>query len=300
MVWQMMIVAALAAFLTAVLAGCDSARKLRAVDRMLDEVLDGRKVSYPDIREGELSAIAGKLVRIQEKMEVELEKAQEEKEQVKSLISNMSHQLKTPLANVCMYRELLESEENRDRQETFHRKMEKQLENITWILGSLFKMVKLEQGVIEFESRPASLKETIAAAVGTVLSKAEKKNVGIRTEPFADCLVCHNSRWTEEVFVNILENAVKYTDCGGRVFLSVHRMELFTEIKIEDDGIGIRKEELADIFRRFYRSRDVENREGSGIGLYLSRLILEKEKGYMTVKSEYGQGSCFSVFLQNA
>lgn len=102
-----------------------------------------------------------------------------------------------------------------------------------------------------------------------------------------------------EVFVNLLENAVKYTQEGGRIFITVHPYEIYTEIRISDNGRGIRQEELTDIFKRFYRSPEVENLEGSGIGLYLSNLILEKEKGYITVTSEYGKGSSFSVFLQN-
>ena len=101
------------------------------------------------------------------------------------------------------------------------------------------------------------------------------------------------------MFVNLLENAIKYTEKGGTVCVSVHPYELYTEIRISDNGRGIRQEELTDIFKRFYRSPEVENMEGSGIGLYLSNLILEKEKGYITVVSEYGKGSCFSVFLQN-
>ena len=119
------------------------------------------------------------------------------------------------------------------------------------------------------------------------------------TEPFPDCLLEHNPKWTAEVFVNILENAVKYSESGSQIEIQVRPLELFTEIRFRDLWIGIRKEEQNRIFQRFYRSRDVENREGSGIGLYLSRMILDKEKGYMTVASEYGRGSCISVFLQN-
>ena len=118
-------------------------------------------------------------------------------------------------------------------------------------------------------------------------------------EPFEDRLLYHNRKWTAEVFVNLLENAVKYTDRGGTISICVKSYDLYTEIQIADNGRGIRQEEMTDIFKRFYRSPEVENMEGSGIGLYLSNLILEKEKGYMTVDSEYGNGSCFSVFLQN-
>ena len=272
----------------------------QTIDRMLDEVLNREVVTVSDIKEGEISALASKVIRLQEKMENELIQAEMEKEQVKGLISNMSHQLKTPLANVMMYRELLEGEDSTAGQKKmFLSKMELQLEKIDWILRSLFKMVGLEQGAIIFESAPSSLRKTLLSAVNAVYEKAEKKNIEIITEPFEDCTLYHNDKWTAEVFVNILENAVKYTETAGKIYIRICPMELFTEIQIEDNGIGIRETEMADIFKRFYRSKDVEKKEGSGIGLYLSRLILEKEKGYMTVKSVYGKGSCFSVFLQN-
>ena len=265
----------------------------QTIDRMLDEVLNREVVTVSDIKEGEISALASKVIRLQEKMENELIQAEMEKE-------HMSHQLKTPLANVMMYRELLEGEDSTAGQKKmFLSKMELQLEKIDWILRSLFKMVGLEQGAIIFESAPSSLRKTLLSAVNAVYEKAEKKNIEIITEPFEDCTLYHNDKWTAEVFVNILENAVKYTETAGKIYIRICPMELFTEIQIEDNGIGIRETELADIFKRFYRSKDVEKKEGSGIGLYLSRLILEKEKGYMTVKSVYGKGSCFSVFLQN-
>lgn len=274
-------------------------RMYRMVSRMLEQVLNRERIQISDIREGGLSALAGKMIRVQETLEYEVDQAQKEKEQVKSLISNMSHQLKTPLSNVVMYRELLETEPDAEQRADFLERMRLQLDKIDWILQSLFKMVKLEQDVIRFETEPASLKETLVSALSSVYEQAEKKEIHIVTEPFPDRLLEHNPKWTAEVFVNILENAVKYSENGSQIEIQVRPLELFTEIRFRDHGIGIRKEEQNRIFQRFYRSRDVENREGSGIGLYLSRMILDKEKGYMTVASEYGRGSCISVFLQN-
>ena len=272
----------------------------RVIDRMLDEVLDGEPVSVSDIREGEISALAGKTKRIQEKMELEILHARKEKEQVKSLISNMSHQLKTPLAGLMMYRELLEAPDlPQEKRKQFLEKMKQQSEKLDWILKSLFKMVRLEQGAIVFEPGAYSLKETLLGAVNTIYAKAEKKNLQICTEPFADRSVLQHPKWTGEVFENLLENAVKYTQPGGEIHIRVNSMELYTQIQIQDTGMGIPPQEQTEIFKRFYRGKAAENLEGSGIGLYLSRLILEKEKGYMTVSSAPGKGSTFSVFLQN-
>ena len=160
-------------------------------------------------------------------------------------------------------------------------------------------MVKLEQNIDGFGVKGTGIKQTILGAVDTIYEKLEKKKINFTLESFEDSVLYHNRKWTEEVFVNLLENAVKYTDSGGAISIRVINYEIYTEIQIADNGRGIRQEELTEIFKRFYRSPEVENMEGSGIGLYLSNLILEKEKGYMTVDSEYGKGSCFSVFLQN-
>ncbi len=272
----------------------------RTIDRMLDEILDGEPISQSDIREGEISVLASKAKRVKEKVDLGISTAEEEKEQVKSLISNMSHQLKTPLAGLMMYREMLEDEGlDEETRKRFLGKMKGQSEKIDWILKSLFKMVNLEQGAVVFEAEALPVRDTILDAVAASLDKADRRGIEILTEPFEDRLLWHNRKWTAEVLVNLLENGVKYTEPGGCITISVNPMEMYTEIAVRDTGRGIRKEELNEIFKRFYRSRDVENIEGSGIGLYLSRLILEQEKGYMTAESELGEGSKFSVFLQN-
>lgn len=274
-------------------------RMYQLIDQMLEQVLNREKIEISDIQEGEISALASKVIRVQEKLEYEVNQEQKEKEQVKCLISNMSHQLKTPLSNVVMYRDLLELEPEAEQRANFLERMKIQLEKLDWILQSLFKMVKLEQGVIQFETEQSSLKETLLSALNSTYDKAVKKEICIITKPFKDCLLMHNRKWTAEVFSNILENAIKYSEKGSKIEIQVNPLELFTEIRFQDYGMGIKKEELTKIFQRFYRSKEAENKEGSGIGLYLSRMILEKEKGYMTVTSDYGKGSCFSVFLQN-
>lgn len=272
----------------------------RTIDRLLSCVLSQEKIEASDVREGELSALANKAGRIQEVLGRQVDAAREEKEQVKSLVSNMSHQLKTPLANLSIYTDILSGQElDADQKKEIAGKLRKQIDKLDWIIGSLTKMVKLEQDVIVFEAGPSRIRETIADAVDAVYEKAEKKGILLAVAEYEDLLLFHNRKWTAEVLVNVLENAVKYTESGGVIQIRVCPYEIYTEIQVADNGCGIREDEIPDIFRRFYRGREVEHIEGSGIGLYLSGLILEKEKGYMTVKSVYGVGSCFSVFLQN-
>ncbi|MFQ6808822.1 MAG: sensor histidine kinase [Blautia sp.] len=272
----------------------------RRIDELLERVLNQEVIVDSDIKEGEYSALVSKIKKIQEVLENHARSAEIEKEQVKSLVSNMSHQLKTPLANLSLYAEILgKSEISPEQKNEFFSKMQRQIEKLRWMVESLSKMVKLEQNLDDFEVKNTKIRQTILDAVDTVYEKLEKKEIHLGMEPFEDRFLYHNRKWTVEVFVNLLENAMKYTEKGGSISIRVKAYELYTEIQISDNGRGIRQEELTDIFKRFYRSPEVENMEGSGIGLYLANLILEKEKGYITVLSEYGKGSCFSVFLQN-
>lgn len=272
----------------------------RLIDRLLDSVLNQEKITDSDVEEGEYSAFVSKIKQIQDVLDNHVDSAEQEKEQVKKLVSNMTHQLKTPLANISLYAEFLSNEQITPEQKaTFYEKIQRQIDKLSWIVESLSKMVKLEQNIDDFEIKCIGIKQTILGAVDTIYEKLSKKKIHFKLESFEDSILYHNRKWTEEVFVNLLENAVKYTDFGGSISICVINYDLYTEIQITDNGRGIRQEELTDIFKRFYRSPEVETMEGSGIGLYLSNLILEKEKGYMTVKSEYRKGSCFSVFLQN-
>lgn len=272
----------------------------RTIDRLLDQILSQEKIKLSDVKEGGLSALVSKMNRIQEILGKQVEIAQEEKEQVKSLVSNMSHQLKTPLANLSVYTEILSGQRLEEQIKTQAiEKIKKQIDKLDWLIGSLGKMVKLEQNVITFEIEENPVKQAILDAVDAVYEKAEKKEITLVVEPYEDLMLYHNRKWTAEVFVNLLENAVKYTKYGGEIRIEVHPYEIYTEIQFWDNGCGIHEEEITQICKRFYRSPDVEHVEGSGIGLYLSGLILEKEKGYLVVKSVYGKGSCFSVFLRN-
>lgn len=275
-------------------------RTYRRVDELLDRVLNQEVIVDSDVNEGEYSALVSKIKQIQDVLENHARSAETEKKQVKSLVSNMSHQLKTPLANLSLYAEILgKNELSQEQKNEFFSKMQRQIEKLSWMVESLSKMVKLEQNLDDFEVKNTKIRQTILEAVDTVYEKLEKKEIHFDMESFEDRFLYHNRKWTVEVLVNLLENAMKYTERGGFISIRVKAYEFYTEIQISDNGRGIRQEELTDIFKRFYRSPEVENIEGSGIGLYLSNLILEKEKGYITVVSEYGKGSCFSVFLQN-
>ena len=267
--------------------------------KLLDQILENSYINQIEINEGKTSALANKINKVQEKLLIETGRAEAEKEQIKRLISNMSHQLKTPLANIVMYEDILLDKLEDSQTKKFLFKMKDQTNKIDWILNSLFKMVKLEQNVLDFNVEDNPIKNTIAMALTTVYEKAEKKDIKIKVTGISDQQCWHNPQWTAEVFVNILENAIKYSDAHKEISISMNTYEMYSEICIKNYGIGIPELDQPQIFARFYRGKNVENYEGSGIGLYLSKLIIEKENGYITVDSQIGRGACFHVFLQN-
>jgi len=158
----------------------------------------------------------------------------------------------------------------------------------------------LEEGAIDFEAQMLPVNQTVTLAIENVLLKASQKNIDIIAEDeFEGILLFHNIKWTREVFINLLENAIKYSPYNSIIKVTCEKRDHYTRISVIDEGIGIRKEEYNKIFQRFYRSKDVEKADGFGIGLYLCRLVLEKENGNITVSSKYGRGSTFSVYLLN-
>ena len=219
--WIAMILAAMLCL--AVIYGiCQKRKTYLMIDRLLDSVLSQEMIVYPgcegdpDMEEGEYSALVSKIMQIQEVLMSHAGSAEKEKEQVKSLVSDMSHQLKTPLANLSLYAEILGREELAPGQRAeFADKMHRQVEKLTWIIESLSKMVKLEQNIEGFEASDTTIRQTILDAVDMVYEKMEQKEIRLILEPFEDRRLYHNRKWTAEVFVNLLENAVKYTEKGG-------------------------------------------------------------------------------------
>lgn len=254
-----------------------------------------------DVSETRESRVISQLWRILNSMRYRERQAQEEKDRAIELISDLSHQFKTPLANIVMDMELLQDTGlDEDRRQEFLTHAKNQADKLQWLMADLLKASRLENGIICFEAANTGIKKTIAKAVGSVYAQASAKNIELAVEEFQDCAVCHNPKWTAEAMTNILENAVKYAPENSNIRITLTRLDLYTKITITDEGIGIPESEYNSIFKRFYRGKAVEQQEGSGLGLYLAQLILQCEKGYITVSSKVGEGSSFSMFLLNA
>lgn len=154
--------------------------------------------------------------------------------------------------------------------------------------------------MIQIRKKPQDLMETIRKAVAGIVVEASKKNQQLSVDGPTQLTVMHDAKWTTEAIGNVLENAVKYTDEDGQIRVTVRRQEMFTVIEITDNGRGIAPERQAQIFGRFYREPEVHEQPGIGIGLYLTRKIIEAQDGYVDVVSQPGEGATFRLHLQNA
>lgn len=270
-------------------------------EQALDDMLSGR--GYCEEAEEVKDTLWGKCgekfsqaCRIWQKKEAA---ALEEKRQIKGLISDISHQTRTPIANMKLYLEFLQEEELSEKGVEFLRSLERQTDKLDFLLQSMVKMSRLETGIIQIKGESGNLYETLTEAVAQIVPAAEEKWISLSVDCKEMYALKHDRKWTEEAIFNVLDNAVKYTEPSGSIQVKVIRQEIFTKLSISDNGKGIRPERQAEIFTRFYREPEVHEKSGVGIGLYLTRKILELQGGYIEVRSQPGKGSEFCLYLPN-
>lgn len=248
-----------------------------------------------------------KIVRLEEDLEetrrhFELteRKLRREEQNTKSLVTDISHQLKTPLASLKMSYELADSPElTAEEHAEFTRKEREEVSRMESLLGVFSQLTRLESGMIQIRPENSSLKKTISEAVGSIYMKAFEKGIDISLEEFPDVMIPHDPRWTAEVILNILDNAVKYSPSGTAVSIRVSALASYMMVEISDQGIGIPASDIQNIFKRFYRGSapEVKSADGSGVGLYLARRILEEQGGTICVKTGTDGGSTFALTL---
>lgn len=228
------------------------------------------------------------------------ESAKMEEENTKALITNISHQLKTPLASLKMMWELCEDGEiSEEELKDYFQRSGESVERLTQLTEELMQLSKLENHMICLKPEANSVKETIVSAVEEMIMKAIHKKIEIQMDVQEEVMCRYDSKWTREAFVNVLDNGVKYSEPGTKITIRLQKMHTYGLIEVEDEGIGMKQEEYHKIFGRFYRGAvsEVQNQEGAGVGLYLTRKIIENQGGTVSVKSSPGEGSTFRMTL---
>lgn len=269
-----------------------TARLFRRLDRMLDEAIRG-DFREADFDESRLSAVEARLAHYLGASAVSARNLQEEKDKIKALIADISHQTKTPIANVLLYTQLLE--EAAPECGEYTAALGEQARKLQSLIDALVKTSRLETGVLALHPRPGPLGPMLEEAAGQFAPRAADKGLSLVLEP-TEADAVFDPKWTAEAVCNLIDNAVKYTP-QGTVTVSARAYELFARIDITDTGPGMAEEELAKVFQRFYRGTGTEDAEGVGVGLYLVRQIAEGQGGYVKAFSRRGQGTKFSLFL---
>ena len=289
---------AIAVFIAAIIVFSVKRRERKTLSKlnsMLDMAING-VFEERTFDETVLSAVEAKMARFLSSSTVSSKNLKDEKDKIKELISDISHQTKTPIANILLYSQLLKECRLPDECSAQIDILTEQTEKLSFLVESLVKTSRLETGIITLNTRKGAVEELISAAVSQIEAKAKLKGIQIHIGD-TTCEAYFDIKWTTEAIYNILDNAVKYSPDESTVRISVIPYELFYRIDIADEGIGIIEDEHSKVFGRFYRSAEVANREGVGIGLYLAREIISSGGGYIKLNSEHGKGSVFSVFL---
>ncbi len=276
-------------------------RTFDSIDRVLDSVLaKNAELSLEAAADSRLSKLTHKAVKIIRMNTMDISQTKQEKEIIQSFISDMSHQMKTPLSGVAMYTDLLlEGSITEAERQEFLSRIKTGTEKLQWMMDSLVKMSRLEVGAIELSPVPIGIKQTISDSISTVYGAATKKNIFIKTAYFEDVPLLHDRKWTSEAITNILENAIKYSSANEEINIFAETLPIYTKISITDYGIGIAPDEWNSIFKRFYRGRTAKGIDGAGLGLYFASLIFYKQGGYILVDSKPGKYTTFTMFLQN-
>lgn len=295
-------------FVTVILVGCVIVcvllkryyqNRMEAVYQVMLQKLDKAirgKVQENVYDESMEAAVVERLNRVVQISGMNQGKAEQERDMIKSLISDVSHQVRTPVTNIMLYTGLLQEQDlDRDSMHLVH-KIQKQSDKLDFFMKELVKSSYAEQEMISTHPEKTSVEEILNTACQMVELAAMKKKIDLVLEE-TEAFCFADKKWTTEALGNVLDNAVKYSPENSKVTVDVILYESFVCIQVKDQGIGIREEEQGMVFERFYRSKDVSSEPGFGIGLYLTREVLSKQGGYVKITSEIRKGTTVRLYL---
>lgn len=278
--------------------------KIRLASRSAEKVVNGDfSLVLEDSREGDISLLGHNFNMMALRLKKSFEALKNDKIFLKNIISDISHQLKTPLSSLVMFNELmLEDITMKEHlREDFLEKSKSQLNRMEWLILNLLKMARLEAGAIEFKKEQTFLVNPIHKAVNTLRDKLDiKKQTLILNGDLDKVYFSGDEEWTAEAVINIVKNCIEHTPEGGKISIELSETPLFSSIIIRDNGEGIDKKDIPHIFERFYKGADSVKTESVGIGLALSKLIIEGQGGSVSVWSEKGKGTKFEVTFLKA
>lgn len=270
---------------------------IKDLDYIIDNAIN-KEYMITGYKENMLSSLENKMFRYVNITKSNKESIEKERNKVKALVSDISHQTKTPISNILLYSELvLENKELDNYSKEILMDIKNQSERLNFLIQSLIKMSRLESNIIKPSRKQNIIKEAIIKSIQEIYINAKNKDISIKLDCTEDLMAYFDMKWTIEAIVNILENSIKYTNNYGEININVTHYELFKRIDIKDNGIGIDESNINNVFKRFYRCKNVKQYEGVGIGLYLSRKIVTLQGGYIKIVSELEKGTTVSIYL---
>lgn len=276
-------------------------RMIRRLEDTIDAAIDNSFTEYT-FDESRLSALESRFAKYLSASETSRKNIEAEKNNIKELISDISHQTKTPVANILLYAELLGEQNLPPEAGQYVSFLTLQAEKLNFLISTLVKLSRLETGILTLSPKKTAVFPMLEELVSQYSPQAQEKGLFLslkQQDPeneTANPAAVFDEKWTMEAIANLIDNAIKYTE-RGNITLSVSSYEMFLCIQVTDTGIGIPEQEYSKIFSRFYRSEAVHEKPGVGIGLFLAREVIMLENGYIKVSSRPGKGSVFSVYL---
>lgn len=273
---------------------------IKKLGERADEMVEGNfNSSELKFEEGDFYVFYNKFTHMGERLESALKDLQDEKINLKDIINDISHQLKTPLSALIAYNDILKNHENMDieTKSKFIEMTSEQLDRMDWLITTLLKYARIESNAVSYNKEMIPLSESIGYAIVPLKLSADHKNQNIELDIKSEGYYFHDKKWIAESLSNIIKNAIEHTDINGKIKITLEETPMSISITISDNGEGIQKTELKNIFNRFYKGKNSINPKSIGIGLSLSKKIIEAHGGSITVESDLGKGTSFNIIF---
>lgn len=268
-------------------------KRIRIITRSAKKVIDGDyNLNINENKEGDFSKLASSFNSMKEIIRSNIDELNSDKKFLVNLLSDISHQLKTPLSSMIIYNDIMINKDlSKEQREEFLIHNKSQLNRMQWLIQNMLKLARLDAKAIDLEKNHQSLNETVKEVIDTLKSKANQGKVMINLTEKSEVILEHDRLWMEEALINIVKNAIEHTEEGGVINIEISENLIYKRIVVEDTGEGIRKEDLPNIFKRFYKVKTSRKMESVGIGLALSKSIIELNDGIIEAESNVSEGT---------
>ena len=272
-------------------------KKINEITKYIEEINRGNyKLNIEENTEDELSILKNELYKITIKLKEVAENSQKDKTTLKDSLSDISHQIKTPITSILIMLDNILSDKNmpEDIKKDFIKDIKREIVNIKFLVESILKLSKIDSNSIKFIKKEVFIKDIINEAVKNVSMLSELKNIEIIVLGDDSIKTICDLKWQVEAITNILKNCIEHSYENRKIYINYNQNNMYTELKIEDNGTGIDAKDLPHIFERFYKGKNSSS-DSVGIGLALSKSIIESNNGYIQVDSKLNKGTTFII-----